>query len=80
MSGMVGNSRRLVLSCRGSTAFFTSGVKNISGIHSGIAKMCLTFLLNNVYIRFGTKLYTNCKYSDGYQLCSHCSRFIFVLL
>ena len=37
-----------------------------------------TYLLDN--IRFGNVKQTNCWYSDGYTLCSSCSRFVSILL
>ena len=33
----------------------------------------LSFLLDNIYIRYGTKIY----HSDSYKLCSSCCRFVF---
>ena len=48
----------LVLSCRGSNAFFTSEEHKKYTLWS-YQKVCeaLTFLIDNIYIRFGTKLY-----------------------
>ena len=33
-----------------------------------------------IFTPFLVVSYTNCWYSDGYKLCSSCSRFVFILL
>ena len=75
---------KLYLACNDKKAFFTSADHSREYHLWSCQNVCdaLTFLLNNIYIRFGTKLYvqTNCWYSDGYKLCSSCSSFVFILL
>ena len=66
---------KLYLAFNDKKAFFTS-TDHYRGYHLWYCQnVCdaLSFLLDNIYIRFGTKLWKNCWYSDGYNLCSSCS-------
>ena len=64
----------LYIACNDRNAFFTSDAVRNYNLWSR-QKMCeaLTFLLDNIYIRFGSIIWTNCRYSYGYQLCPSCS-------
>ena len=58
----------LYIACNDRNAFFTSDAVRNYNLWS-CQKVCeaLTFLLDNIYIRFGSKLYRqNCRYSYGY--------------
>ena len=66
---------KLYLAFNDKKAFFTS-TDHYRGYHLWYCQnVCdaLSILFDNIYIRFGTKLWTNCWYSDGYNLCSSCS-------
>ena len=58
------------LACNCRNAFFTSE-NPIKNIMHGLVKMCdaLTFLLNNIFIRFGTKLNCAPLVADLFLFC-----------
>ena len=57
----------LYIACNDGNAFFTSdAVRNYNLWSSQKVYEAPTFLLDNIYIRFGSKLNSNCRYSYGY--------------
>ena len=66
---------KLYLACNYKKAFFTSA-DHYRGCHLwSCQNICdaLSFLLDNIYIRFGTKLYRQIVGIPWYKLCSSCS-------
>ena len=71
------------LACNDMKAFFTStGHRRYKLWYCQNVCDALSYLSYNIYIRFGTKLYREIVSinSDGYKLCSTCSRLVFILL
>ena len=67
----------LYLACNDKKAFFTPTDHRGYKLWS-FQNVCdaLSYLLDTIYIRFVMHVQTNCWYSDGYKLCSSCSRFV----
>ena len=76
------NESSLYLACNGRNAFFTSE-KHINYTLCSFQKVCeaLTFVLDNIYIRFGTKLFRQIVgIPMGTILRTACGWFVLVLL